>query len=402
MLGIAGVDITPGVNETLKTLVETIQDSILAAIKQHHESTQQTVNTRVSELNQKTRLAVDAHSSAAFADITYVECMRNLESCQETHANCTEELDKANATAIESCQASDAKRFYRSNESVHEADVPVLECDYALPASECKFDEFKSALAAWADTKIHTELETNRSNYDASQAICDTDKGDLKDKEANCTTTRNNCVQRRLNCTEKEIRRDVSMCTFGDRLQEKCASKTSYDNLTADIRGKGSAYSDPDRRHEWMSAELIKCMLHDHRMGADFDNASMQRCRPLSNYSKDVGVLDLQTQRARDLTSGDNFDCIQTAINFSGTNVVTTPGNPYPTFAFNTPYAPTINLVPGTVPFGMCSTSTDAKLCGSNLANLTSCPAGWQIKPDPSTPCSLSSGCTFVDCCEQL
>jgi hypothetical protein len=205
-----------------------------------------------------------------------------------------------------------------------------------------------------------------------------------------------------LSCRELRIRRDVSMCNFGDRLQEKCASLASYDDLAANIRGSGSVHSDPDRRYEWRSAELIKCMLHDHRMGANFDNTTMQRCDPLSNYSRDVGVLDLQEDSVRILTSEENFDCIQTKVNFSGVEVVQTPGTPHPTYVFNAPYLPHVNLDLGTVPFGICATSTDSLSCGKDYNNQP-CPGGWQLRAQQDDlPCSLSSGCTFADCCEEV
>jgi hypothetical protein len=306
------------------------------------------------------------------------------------------------SAANASCTASHGKRFYKSSESVHVQSIPVLECDYALPRSECKFDDFKTALANWADNMIQPELETNRSNYDAAQKICDQDSDDKNNQSQDCTNTRDNCVARELNCKELETRRDVSMCTFGDRLQEKCASKASYDELTANIRGNGSVHSDPDRRYEWRSAELIKCMLHDHRMGADFDKATMEKCNPLSDYSRDVGVLDFLLDDYREQTSENNFDCIQTAVNFSGVSVVESPGSPDPTYNFVSPYAPIVNFSVGATAFGICSTSADSKLCGRNFIN-TTCPSGWQLKSgQDSIPCALSSSCTFADCCEEL
>jgi hypothetical protein len=400
MLGNAGVDITPGVNETIGKLIETIQNSILENIKHHHQETQQRVRSKISELTQKTNFAVGAHREAAFTDIDYVKCMRDLSSCHGSHATCINKLGVLTSAANASCTASHGKRFYKSSESVHAQSIPVLECDYALPRSECKFDDFKTALANWADTLIKPELETNRSKYDAAKQICDQDENNKNNQSQNCTETRENCDATELNCKELETRRDVSMCTFGDRLQEKCASKASYDELAANIRGNGSVHSDPDRRYEWRSAELIKCMLHDHRMGADFDKATMEKCKPLSNYSRDVGVLDFRLDDYREQTSDDNFDCIQTAVNFSGVNVVETPGSPDPTFNFITPYAPIVNFSLGATAFGICSTSADSKTCGSNFINQT-CPAGWQLKPQQeSIPCVLSASCTFADCCE--
>jgi hypothetical protein len=402
MLGNAGVDITPGVNETIGRLIETIQNSILENIKHHHQETQQRLRSKISDLKQKTNFAVGAHREAAFTDVEYVECMRTLSRCHGSHDACTDKLDVLTSAANASCTESHGKRFYKSSESVHVRSIPVLECDYALPRSDCKFDDFKTALANWADNMIQPELETNRSNYDAAQKICDKDTDDKNNQSEDCSDTRDRCVGTELNCKELETRRDVSMCTFGDRLQEKCASKASYDELAANIRGNGSVHSDPDRRYEWRSAELIKCMLHDHRMGADFDKATMEKCAPLADYSRDVGVLDFQLDDYREQTSGDNFDCIETAVNFSGVNVVESPGNPDPTYNFISPYAPNANFSMGVSAFGICSTTTNSKLCGSNFIN-TTCPSGWDLKKDQeSIQCALSSSCTFADCCEEI
>jgi len=62
LLGSAGVDITPGVKETLGELIETIDNSILGNIRSHHEATQQRVRSKVSELRQTTNFAVGAHT----------------------------------------------------------------------------------------------------------------------------------------------------------------------------------------------------------------------------------------------------------------------------------------------------------------------------------------------------
>jgi hypothetical protein len=361
------VDITPGVNETLGRMIDTIQDSILARIRHHHEQTQVAVNSKISDLRKKTTWAVDKHREAADTDIEYVQCMRNWVHCRGSHATCSDQLDDLKSSQNESCRESRAKRFYTSSDSVHMQSIPVLECDFAQPSSECKFDDFKAKLANWADSLIKPELDMNRSNYLRAHKICKHDRHETEKKKKECREIHENCVGRELSCKELEIQRDVLMCTFGDRVQRKCSSKASYDDLAANIRGNGSAWSDPDRRQEWMSAELIKCMLHDHRMGADFDQATMKGCMFLSNYSRDVGVMDLRMDDFRTLTSEENFDCIQTAVNFSGVEVVMTPGIPHPTYTFNTPHAPTVNLDLGTNAFGICSTSADSQFCGSNF-----------------------------------
>jgi hypothetical protein len=358
LLGSAGVDITPGVKETLGELIETIDNSILGNIRSHHEATQQRVRSKVSELRQTTNFAVGAHTEAKYADIDYVQCMRDLKSCHASHATCTQELGELKTTAKESCRISRGKRFYKSYESVHAQSIPVLECDYALPKSECKFDDFAIALENWKNT-IKSELDTNRSNYDAAQEICDQDQKNVDDKIQNCNETQNKCVADALNCADLKTRRDVSICTFSDRLQEKCASKASYDDLAANVLGTENVDSEPDRRYEWASAELLKCMLQDHRNGADFDKETMQKCEPLSDYSRDVGQIDLKADDVRRLTSGENFDCIETDVTFSGVNVVVEPGTPYPTIRFDTPFAHTMSLSLGTAALGICSTSQD-------------------------------------------
>jgi hypothetical protein len=358
MLGNAGVDITPGVKETLGELIETIDNSILGNIKSHHEATQQRVRSKVSELRQTTNFAVGAHTEAKYADIDYVECMKNLEKCHASHATCTEELVEVKAEATRTCTISRGKRFYKSYESVHAQSIPVLECDYSLPASECKFEDFAIALENWKNT-IKSELDTNRSNYDAAQKICDEDEGKVDNKIQECNETHNKCAADTLQCADLKTRRDVSICTFSDRLQEKCASKASYDDLAANVLGKENVDSEPDRRYEWASAELLKCMLQDHRNGADFDKETMKKCEPLSDYSRDVGQIDLKTDDVRGLTTEEKFDCIQTDITFSGVNVVVEPGSPYPTIRFETPYAHTMSLSLGTAALGICSTSED-------------------------------------------
>jgi hypothetical protein len=111
-------------------------------------------------------------------------------------------------------------------------------------------------------------------------------------------------------------RKEIPMCHFGDRLQEKCAAKKAYDDLISDIEGSGSVNSDSDRRQEWKGASMIRCMLEEHTNGADFDKATLAKCKPLSDYSRDVGELDLQTNTAKDLNSGNNFNCVDTTFQF--------------------------------------------------------------------------------------
>jgi len=382
------------VNETIGQLIEMIETSILEEVKKHHQATQINSTNSVETLRQRTTLAVEKHEGASADDRNYVACARSLEQCHSDHKCCVDVEITKDGVRNESCTTSRGKQHYTSSDSPAIIDLPVLVCDFAQPRSECKYDDWKASLARWADERIAPEVNLTREEYLNAKRICDSDTQDHSTHKERCEGKKSECNDRELNCDELERKRDVSMCIFGDRLRSKCEAKSENELLASNINGTGSVHSDSDRRYEWISGLLIKCMLMEHRQGADFDEATMTKCQGTASYDDEVGILDLEHEAVGQLTSAEKFDCVQNAINFSGVEVVKTPGSPYPAFNFNSPFTSTVSLDPVTAPFDVCASSGGEATCAN--FNCT------RPKSGASTlKCALSSGCTKSECFEE-
>jgi hypothetical protein len=91
---------------------------------------------------------------------------------------------------------------------------------------------------------------------------------------------------KRKACDENLRQSQVAMCTFGDRLQEKCQSKADVDNLVVDVY-----HQQADRVAQWNASQLIKCQLMRFRHGERLEalNISLKPV-PVSNCEEDVYV----------------------------------------------------------------------------------------------------------------
>jgi|EP00927_Polykrikos_kofoidii_P070224 hypothetical protein len=363
LTGTEGDAMTPGVNATLEQLHQTIIDKILLAIKTHHDSTQTAVDTKVATLAASTASAVEHRDNATHVDTAYVQCIRNLDSCHKNHFACKKKEALHDKGTEEPCEAMKGEQFYTTKTSVELARFPHITCDFAKSATECKFEEWSSDLQNWANQRIHPELVAKRERYDSYKKECDRQRRRYQDQVESCKALRAQCLEQQIECDHLKIKRDVSICTFGDRLQEKCQVKTELDDLVSEIAGSGSAYSDGDRREEWSSAKLIMCMIQKHRLGAEFDEATMEQCHVAgTNYDDNVGRLDLATRKVKALNQGHNFACNETMISFSGVKVTkTSPSwSSYPVYTFDSPHAEDVMLTFGTEPFDVCSAGQSA------------------------------------------
>eukprot|EP00927_Polykrikos_kofoidii_P047810 TRINITY_DN42097_c0_g1_i1.p1 TRINITY_DN42097_c0_g1~~TRINITY_DN42097_c0_g1_i1.p1 ORF type:complete len:628 (+),score=103.06 TRINITY_DN42097_c0_g1_i1:79-1962(+) len=384
----AGVRVTPEVGQALEKIIGKIRTDMEVAIKTHHNLTQQRVDQVVKSLDTRTATAVTAHGNAAEADRAYVECARQANKCFLDKEACDQTSRATSDTKESHCRPTNASQFYRSNESSKMAELPVLVCDYSKSPSECNIDHWKNSLLAWADASIKPEIDAGRVAWDnrVNHTACLNATVVHDDQQTYCQRHGISCRNNAIRCQELLRTRDVAMCIFGNSLQEKCEAKADYETLRLHIREAGNAHSDVDRRKEWRSGQLIKCMLIEHSNGSEFDSDTMQSCENKSNYDEDVGTLDLHSALVRSLNEGANFDCVQTAINFSGVDVVVAGNLSSTSYAFHSPYQPNVNLETGNQPFPMCvgrtANRTAAGLPGANHSEpsfFSVCHNHWQI-----------------------
>merc|ERR1719440_317131 len=63
-------------------------------------------------------------------------------------------------------------------------------------------------------------------------------------------------TKKKMECDKYYRQGNVAMCTFGDRLQEKCQSKVDADSLVVNVY-----HQQEDRIAQWNASQQIKCKL---------------------------------------------------------------------------------------------------------------------------------------------
>merc|ERR1719273_1198596 len=123
----------------------------------------------------------------------------------------------------------------------------------------------------------------------------------------------------------------------------------------------GTEHSEVDRRDEWETVSLTKCMLEAVVAGSDVDTTALTACEADVNYERDVGKIDRRESKFNELTSAEKFTCSENTITFQGQTWETTnDGKTSSDYKVKEDYHPEVNVAEGSLPFGFCDSTGDA------------------------------------------
>jgi len=352
---------TPGVtstlNDALTNVIHEIEQNVEYKIKHDHHSTQVDIYAGIEHLQQTTDKAVEQKADADGKDSTWFNCVPTEQAKRVAIEDAAKALEDSRTFEGEQCQKQeDAKLFDWQATGSYDFACDIQEegnCDQQLANYQTKIDDLKSGL--------QSDYDTAKEEFTVAKQGCDEAKADTVQKESEHNTATDQWDDQRAECMRKHEDRQVSMCLFGADLQLKCSAVREHEELLGKIDGTGTRHSEVDRREEWETVSLTKCMLEAVIAGSDIDTTSLTACEADVNYERDVGRLDRREIKFNELTSAEKFTCSESTITFLGqTWEITNDGKTSSDYKLIEDYHPDVSLAEGSLPFAFCDSSGDS------------------------------------------
>jgi len=350
--------ITPGVttslNEALNNVILELEQNVESKIKDGHQATQVAIDESIDQVQQKTDTAVEQKADADGKDSTWFNCVRSEQANRIAIEAAETALADSRTLETEKCQEQEDARLFdwqvpASYDFAFACDFQESgNCDQQLVNYQSQIDEMVAGL--------NSELNAAKEKFTVAKQGCDDAKADHVQKQSELDTAEEQWGAQRTQCLQNHEDRQISMCLFGAELQLKCAAVTSHEELVGKVDEAGtSEHSEADRRDEWDTVSLTKCMLQAVVAGGDVDTTTLTACEADVDYARDVGTLDRRESKFNDLTSAEKFTCSETTITFQGqTWEITNDGKTSSDYKVKEDYHPEVSLVDGSLPFAFC------------------------------------------------
>lgn len=343
--------VTPEVKVTIDKLIKIIEDSIELKLKQDHNSSQQEVTDKIKAIKDSADSVVAFHTAAKNADGAWMDCVAGEKKLAEEAEAASDSSDATKEDKDEKCGVSLAAKSWSA--TVPE-NLATLTCDFSQGNCATEYAEYKRKLQEWADG-LQTTIDVKKAAYDNSKVVCDeatsTDVAATGDDTKALTAWENE----RVHCEGLYTDREVGICVFGEKLQDKCAAKADYDKLVEAIDAKTGVESEAERENEWASMMLLKCMLKKHKNDAEFDEANMASCQANNSYVAEVGTLDKKAEVVAALMT--TFTCQEATITFFNGKTCTKPTGSVPTsasYSCETAFTPSFTTALASPSFSFC------------------------------------------------
>jgi len=353
--------ITPGVtgslNDALNTVIQDLEQNVESKIRDGPRASQVAIDESIDQVQQTTDKAVEQKADADGKDNTWFNCVRSEQAKRTAIEDAEKALQDSRTLEGEKCQVqADTKDFAFTAPGSYDFFCDIQEhgnCDQQLTNYQAQIDEMVSGL--------QSDFDAAKERFTVAKQGCDEAKADHVQKQSEHDTAIEQWDTQRAECMQNHEDRQVSMCLFGAELQLKCAAVTAHEELVEKANGAGSEHSEADRREEWATVSLTKCMLEAVVAGGDVDTTALTACEADANYERDVGTLDRRESKFNDLTSAEKFSCSESTITFQGqTWEITNDGKTSSDYRVVEDYHPEVNLAEGSLPFGFCDSTGDA------------------------------------------
>lgn len=354
-------DITPGaidsLNAQLESVVSQIEQDVETKIKSGFLDTQNYITSSITALTNATDTAVDRKAAADLADNTWFDCVSMEKAKREAIEAAEVALEVAENSTVAPCQLQVDRSPFAYDPTVG-ADWGFA-CDNEAGTCDENLQNYNSTIQGMLST-LKSDISTAAAAWSEAKQACDAANADVVAKQDALATANTEWTSQRNTCLVDHENRQVAMCLFGTLLQTKCEKAAAYEALIAEVeRVQGSDKSEPDRKEEWQTVSITKCILTTIAAGNDLDLAA---CEARVNYDVDVGVLDKQAAAFADQTTADRFTCAETAITFRGeTWVVPSDAAPPSSSYYTEAFTPAVDLTLGASPFSFCSTEAPGK-----------------------------------------
>jgi len=318
----AQVDTTPedafGVfNQALEDLIKEIEVNVESKITASKDATQLEIENRIGELRTATTDLLEAKEQADHADLDWMTCVSNERQMAVDIETANKELSESRSSRGEACQLQQDHREFRWNADPEEL---LFECDISLtPFHNCdsQYTEYVDDVNSMISNSLEGELETAAGVYEQHRLACVAATEDEAQKQSTADDAVTDYIGQHQLCVTRHGTRDVAMCHFETSYNHKCDKKVAFETLERDINAEdGGDWSHPDRVNEWTTTSITKCMLRSIIDSTVITTAQVGACE--ADVDTSHLNLDMMGEDFADLTSKENFSCLETTITFNG------------------------------------------------------------------------------------
>jgi len=355
--------ITPGANgnltDALTKVIAEIEKNVDEKIKAAFNETHRKVSESIHDIDTATNSALKKKSDADAADRTWFECMVVQERSRAwIETNLTAEKE-ATALIANPCNSKEASKQFDSDPG--EGDWSFA-CDFTEGTCNANVEAFEARVEGMLK-KLTEDSNQASKVWNLHKTGCDTAVQNAgKATAARIAALKKWQAQTEL-CQDRHETRQLDMCSFGTALQHKCSKVGAYKVLIKQVGSvEGGEYSEADRKKEWETTHVTKCMLRKIIAGGDLDVMTLENCASAvdADYAGSVGTFDRQEDAFSKLTSATSFTCEEESITFIGKTwdpPIPQEDEPVaPAYTVVTPYSEPINLQnEDSFPFAFCA-----------------------------------------------
>lgn len=344
---IAWADISAENKEAIDKQLQAITDVITTAIVNDKELVAQQIGQSVLDIAAKTDILLKLKTAADAKDAKVNTCREAEKSVLNGTVGEMGDVVFLRDDKMAKCQARDTAQWLEWSAP------PTGACDFEKDTFCDTFADVQEYIKLFKENipNEYTDYHDKKLDCEAAVEALDAKLGEGTISQI----TDNSFMAKKVECDSMHADAATAMCSFGDRLQEKCASKSRYDLLVAGEGGKGDGtgltLSQGDRQKCWTTVASIKCWFESFQKGT-VDEAALDACKSSIDYSRDVGLVDDQAQDVEPLMAAESFSCQESNVTFSGIRWKT---GGHPSDYVEESFVPSVVISPlGHYPFSFC------------------------------------------------
>jgi len=127
-------------------------------------------------------------------------------------------------------------------------------------------------------TTLAGQVSHNVQAHENATTDCKNANATQKASRNEVLSSRSNLTSKHNTCQEKQRYRHEAVCSFGQKLQDACAAKSSYNTFVAKVGGTGFPESLSDREAELQTTEMVRCLLQYFVDNGNLTDTAVQSC----------------------------------------------------------------------------------------------------------------------------
>lgn len=348
----ATTDLTPEVeqtlNENLQRVIKELDEEVVTQIDLWFKKTQEEVIEKIEALTEETNQAVKDKVNADEKDNAWFECVTTEKAKREAIEVAEKNLQTAQESTVAPCASQE-----QLSEFQYDATNAIewgFECDNDQGSCDLNLQNYKLAVNGMLTT-LQGNVAARTKEWKLQKDLCTQARTDVETKTEALQNATRQWQEQSQTCSGFYTAREVSMCEFGNAYKRKCARASDYDQFIGKVEEQGSEWSEPDRRNEYTTVYVTKCILTQIIEDRQIDDAE---CRNKVDYETRFGIMDKKKAAFDEQKAQGKFDCQEVEVEFRGETWNVPAGAAPPSTSYTVePFAPAIDRQ-GEHPFVFC------------------------------------------------